>query len=64
MDTTSPSAQGVDPGGISAFLDAIERDPQIEPHGLIIQRHGRRIVEGYWAPHTGDRSRGLGAPGH
>ncbi len=57
MDTTSPSAQGVDPVGISAFLDAIERDPRIEPHGLIIQRHGRRIVEGYWAPHTGDRSR-------
>ncbi|MFV0306794.1 MAG: serine hydrolase domain-containing protein, partial [Desertimonas sp.] len=23
----------------------------LEPHGLIIQRHGRRIVEGYWAPH-------------
>ena len=43
--------------GISAFLDALERDPRIEPHGLIIQRHGRRIVEGYWAPHTGDRGR-------
>jgi CubicO group peptidase (beta-lactamase class C family) len=55
--TTSPSEQGVSPAGISAFLDAIERDPGIEPHGLIIQRHGRRIVEGYWAPHTGDRRR-------
>jgi CubicO group peptidase (beta-lactamase class C family) len=49
--------EGVDANGISAFLDAIEDDPRIEPHGLIIQRHGRRIVEGYWAPHTGDRSR-------
>lgn len=57
MDPSSPSAQGVDAAGISAFLDAMESDPRIEPHGLIIQRHGARIAEGYWAPHTGDRSR-------
>jgi CubicO group peptidase (beta-lactamase class C family) len=57
MDIASPSEQGVSPVGISDFLDALERDPRIEPHGLIIQRHGRRIVEGYWAPHTGDRGR-------
>ncbi len=40
-----------------AFLDALERDPRVEPHGLIIQRHGHRIAEGYWAPHTGGRAR-------
>ena len=57
METSSPSAQGVDAAGISAFLDAIESDPGVEPHGLIVQRHGMRIAEGYWAPHTGDRSR-------
>jgi CubicO group peptidase (beta-lactamase class C family) len=57
MDTSSPSAQGVDAAGIAAFLDAIESDPGIEPHGLIIQRHGIRITEGYWSPHTRDRSR-------
>ena len=57
IEIARPSEQGVSPQGISAFLDAVERDPRIEPHGLIIQRHGRRIVEGYWAPHTGDRSR-------
>ena len=57
MDTSSPSAQGVRPEGISAFLDAIEADTRIEPHGLIVQRHGTRIVEGYWAPHSGDRAR-------
>ena len=56
MHLTSPSAQGVDADGIAAFLDALERDPRIEPHGLIIQRHGHRIVEGYWAPHTGGRA--------
>ncbi len=57
MDIASPSEQGVSPEGISAFLDVLEGDPRIEPHGLIIQRHGKRIVEGYWAPHTGDRAR-------
>ncbi len=57
MDTSSPAAQGVRAEGIAAFLDALERDPRIEPHGLVIQRHGRRIAEGYWAPHTGGHSR-------
>ena len=57
MDTSSPAAQGVRSTGIVAFLDAIEGDPRIEPHGLIIQRHGHRIVEGYWAPHTAERIR-------
>jgi CubicO group peptidase (beta-lactamase class C family) len=57
MDLTSPSEQGVDPRGIAAFVDALEADPAIEPHGLVIQRHGRRIAEGHWAPHTGRQRR-------
>ncbi len=57
LPISPPAAQGVASEGILAFLDAIEADPNIEPHGLIIQRHGHRIAEGYWAPHTPDRSR-------
>ena len=57
METSSPSAQGVDAAGIGALLDVIEAHPGIDPHGVIIQRHGHRIVEGYWAPHTADRTR-------
>jgi CubicO group peptidase (beta-lactamase class C family) len=57
MLISSPSAQHVDARGISSFLDAIESDPRIEPHGLIVQRHGHRIAEGYWAPHTAGSSR-------
>lgn len=57
MEIGTPAAYGVDASGIGAFLDALERDPLVDPHGLIIQRHGRRIVEGYWAPHAVDRSR-------
>lgn len=51
-----PSTQSTDAAGIQAFLNAIEADVRIEPHGLIIQRHGHRVAEGYWAPH--DRGRG------
>ena len=57
MQKCSPSEVGVDSGRIIAFLDAIEADSRIEPHGLIIQRRGRRIAEGYWAPHTKDHIR-------
>jgi CubicO group peptidase (beta-lactamase class C family) len=57
MERSTPSAEGVEAAGILRFLDAIERDPRVEPHGLIVQRHGRRIVEGYWAPHGPDRLR-------
>ncbi len=57
MRAGAPSRHGVSPSGISTFLDAIELDPRIEPHGLIIQRHGRRVAEGYWRPHTSERSR-------
>ena len=57
MDVSSPSEQGVDPQGVMAFLDAVEADPRIEPHGLIVQRHGRRIVAGSWWPHEPDDCR-------
>jgi CubicO group peptidase (beta-lactamase class C family) len=54
---SSPSAQGVDPAGIASLLDALEGDGRLEPHGLIVQRHGVRVVEAAWAPHTTDRIR-------
>lgn len=55
--TSTPSAQGVPPEALGAFLDALEADPQIEPHGLIVQRHGHRILEAYWAPHRAGQVR-------
>src|SRR5512139_1773198 len=54
---SSPTEQGVNPDGIARFLDAIEADPGIEPHALIIQRHGHRVAEGYWRPHDASRCR-------
>jgi CubicO group peptidase (beta-lactamase class C family) len=51
----SPSAAGVDARGIGHFLDAIEADPDIRPHGLVMLRDGIRIAEGWWAPYRADR---------
>ena len=55
--TSTPSEQGIDPAGIAAFVDALERHPAIEPHGLVIQRHGVRVAEGCWRPHALHRAR-------
>src|SRR6476661_9427837 len=57
METASPASQGVRAEGISELVDMLEEDPRIEPHGLIIHRHGTRIAEGAWTPHTTTRNR-------
>ncbi|MFF4360160.1 serine hydrolase domain-containing protein [Streptomyces sp. NPDC001604] len=51
----SPAAQGVDATGVHAFLDALEAAPDIEPHSLMIMRHGRLVASGWWAPYTWER---------
>ena len=50
MEARAPHEVGVDSQGIVRFLDAVEADPLIEPHGLIIHCRGARITEGYWSP--------------
>ena len=52
IERSTPSAEGVRAVGVAAFVEALERLPNTEPHGLIIQRHGRRIVDAWWAPHA------------
>ncbi|MEU3891678.1 serine hydrolase domain-containing protein [Streptomyces sp. NPDC029041] len=52
---SAPAAQGVDACGVHAFLDALEAAPDIEPHSLMIMRHGRLVVAGWWAPYTAGR---------
>ncbi|MFE6360532.1 serine hydrolase domain-containing protein [Streptomyces sp. NPDC057806] len=50
-----PASQGVDASGVHAFLDALESDPDIEPHSLMIMRHGCLVASGWWAPYTAER---------
>ncbi|MER6675230.1 serine hydrolase domain-containing protein [Streptomyces sp. NPDC000983] len=55
LPTATPASQGVDAAGPLAFLDALEADPDIEPHSLMIMRHGRLVASGWWAPYTAER---------
>ena len=40
-----------------AFVDAVEADPAIELHSLMVMQHGHVVAEGWWAPHTPERTR-------
>ncbi|MEQ4210308.1 serine hydrolase domain-containing protein [Actinopolymorpha sp. B9G3] len=55
LPASSPAAQGVDACGIGTFLDAIEAAPAIEPHSLMVLRHGHVVASGWWAPYSPDR---------
>jgi CubicO group peptidase (beta-lactamase class C family) len=55
LAASTPAAQGVDSRGVNAFLDAIETAADIEPHSLMLLRHGRLVASGWWAPYTADR---------
>ncbi|MFJ9101685.1 serine hydrolase domain-containing protein [Streptomyces sp. NPDC102405] len=55
LPTSTPAAQGVDAVGIQAFLDALEADPAIEPHSLMLLRHGQVVASGWWVPYAPDR---------
>lgn len=57
LPRSTPAAEGVDARGVHAFLDALEAAPGVEPHGLMLLRHGRLVAEGWWAPHTPERPR-------
>ncbi|TDN44649.1 CubicO group peptidase (beta-lactamase class C family) [Curtobacterium flaccumfaciens] len=52
---TAPSTLGIDARGIAAFLDALESTPGVEPHGLVLLRHGQVAAEGWWRPYDRDR---------
>jgi hypothetical protein len=55
LPASTPAAEGVDAAGIHAFLDAVEAAADIEPHSLMILRHGHLVASGWWAPYTPDR---------
>ncbi|MFI9755677.1 serine hydrolase domain-containing protein [Streptomyces collinus] len=55
LPASGPAAQGVDASGVHAFLDALEAAPEIEPHSLMIMRHGHLVASGWWAPFTAER---------
>jgi CubicO group peptidase (beta-lactamase class C family) len=55
LPRSSPVEQHVDPAGILAFLDALEAQPDIEMHSIMLVRHGHVVAEGWWSPYSADR---------
>ncbi|WP_439688486.1 serine hydrolase domain-containing protein [Curtobacterium sp. SP.BCp] len=51
---SSPSALGIDGRGVSAFLDALDSTPDVEPHSFLLLRHGRVAAESTWDPYRAD----------
>jgi len=57
LPRSRPSEQGVDPRALRRFVEAVDSDPDIELHSVMVLRHGHVVAEGWWAPHTPERAR-------
>jgi CubicO group peptidase (beta-lactamase class C family) len=57
LPRSTPADQDVDPGAVLAFVDAVDADPVVELHSFMVVRHGHVVAEGWWAPHTPERTR-------
>lgn len=55
LPPSTPSDEGVDAAGVLAFVDALDADERIEPHSLMLLRHGRVVAQGWWSPFGPDR---------
>lgn len=52
---SSPSALGIDARGVLAFVRALESTRDVEPHSLMLLRHGQVAAEGWWSPYSAGR---------
>jgi CubicO group peptidase (beta-lactamase class C family) len=53
---SSPTALGIDADGVDALVSALQATPLVEPHSLMVLRHGEVAAEGWWAPFAPDRT--------
>jgi CubicO group peptidase (beta-lactamase class C family) len=54
LPRSTPEAEGLPSGAVLAFIDAAEQ-AGVDPHSLMIVRHGRVVAEGWWAPYAASR---------
>lgn len=52
LPRSAPAAQGVDPGGLAAFVDALAAVPGL--HSVMVLRHGHVVAEGWAHPYEPD----------
>ena len=55
LPRSTPADQRVDPAAILSFLDALDSQPGIEMHSLMVVRNGQVVAEGWWAPYSAGR---------
>ncbi len=55
LPRSTPGEQQVDAGALLRVLDALEADPAIEMHSLMVVRHGHVVAEGWWTPYSPER---------
>lgn len=55
LPISPPSEQGVDPAGVAGFIDALEANPGIEAHSVIVIRNRHVVAAGAWWPYRLDR---------
>ncbi|SKC74332.1 serine hydrolase domain-containing protein [Krasilnikoviella flava] len=53
MTPSTPERQGIPTAAVLDLLDDLER-PGVDPHGLVVARHGVPVVRGTWAPYRED----------
>ena len=51
LPRSMPETQGVAPGGLLDFVNAIESQ-KLNVHSLMVVRHGQVVAEGWWAPYA------------
>ncbi|MBM6402433.1 serine hydrolase domain-containing protein [Phycicoccus sonneratiae] len=53
LPRSTPEEQGVPSGAVLAMVRRWE-ELGVEPHSVVVQRHGHVVAEGYWAPYARD----------
>lgn len=54
LPISTPADEGVDARGVLDFLDAVDAEPAIELHSLLLLTRGKLVAEGYWQPYRDD----------
>ncbi|NBJ98057.1 class C beta-lactamase-related serine hydrolase [bacterium 1xD8-48] len=52
FERVTPESVGISSEDVLQLLDEIEAEENCEPHGLMIMRHGKVCVEGWWSPYA------------
>ncbi|MFE6968859.1 serine hydrolase domain-containing protein [Isoptericola sp. NPDC057653] len=53
MTTPTPESLGISPAAVLDLLDDLEA-PGLDPHALVVARHGVPVARGTWAPYRAD----------